>query len=343
MKFGASVAPAPYTDSLEIARAADESGFDQLWFFDSHVIWQDWCTLAGWLIAQVKSERMEFGTCVTHPRTRDPMVTASAFATLNQITGGRMICGIGRGDSAVRVVKRRPSSLADVEHAVHLIRALAAGEKIEVDGVEVQMPWASGRLPIYVAGYGPKALTMAGRVADGVIFQVADPYFIQWGMQWVRQGAEETGRDVEDIIIHCATASYISDDRKIARDKVRYFPAVVGNHIADILRHHDDAEMPSELFDYVHVRTRYDYREHGVVGAEHSQYVPDEIIDRFCVIGTEEECREKLMELAQVGVSEFNIYPLLDEVPDVIRRYGRSIAPGVREAAKHIELSGGRR
>jgi probable F420-dependent oxidoreductase len=342
MKFGASFGPAPHTQSLAIAQAADESGFDQLWAFDSHVIWQDWCSLVGWLVAHVKSETMQFGTCVTHPRTRDPMVTASAFATLNAITGGRMICGIGRGDSAVRVVKRRPANLADVEAAVLLIRALAAGEKVDVDGVEVQMPWAAGRLPVYVAGYGPKALTMAGRVADGVIFQVADPYFIEWGLRWVRQGAEEAGRDAGEIVIHCATATYVSDDRAAARDKVRYFPAVVGNHIADILRHHDDAEMPAELFDYVHGRTAYDYREHGVVGAEHSKYVPDEIVDRFCVLGSEEECEAKLLELAAIGVSEFNIYPFLDEVPEVIRRYGRTIAPRVRERAKRAELSGGK-
>lgn len=330
MKFGASLGPAPYTDSLAIARAADESGFDQLWAFDSHIIWQDWCTLLGWLIAHVESETMEFGTCVTHPRTRDPMVTASAFATLNQITGGRMICGIGRGDSAVRVVKRRPSNLADVEAAVELIRTLGSGGTLEVDGVEVTIPWASGRLPVYVAGYGPKALTMAGRVADGVIFQVADPFFIEWGMQWVRKGAEEAGRDVSEIIVHCATAAYLSDDLAEARERVRWFPAVVGNHIADILRHHPSEDMPSELFDFVSAREEYDYREHGVAGAEHSSYVPDAIVDRFCTIGSEEQCEAKIAALAEIGVSEFNIYAMEGDVTDVIRAFGRSIVPKLR-------------
>jgi alkanesulfonate monooxygenase SsuD/methylene tetrahydromethanopterin reductase-like flavin-dependent oxidoreductase (luciferase family) len=184
---------------------------------------------------------------------------------------------------------------------------------------------------------------MAGRIADGVIFQVADPYFIQWGMQFVRAGAEEAGRDPSEIVIHCATATYVSDDTAAARDKARYFPAVVGNHIADVLRHHDAVDMPAELFDYVQARTRYDYREHGVVGAEHSHYVPDEIVDRFCVIGSEEECERKLLELAGIGVSEFIIYPFLDEVPDTIRLYGRTIAPRVREAVKQLEPTGGTR
>jgi probable F420-dependent oxidoreductase len=330
VKFGASLGPAPSSDALAIAKAADESGFDQLWVFDSHVIWHDWCTLLGWLIAQIESETMEFGTCVTHPRTRDPIVTASAFATLNEITGGRMICGLGRGDSAVRVLKRRPANLADVEAAVELIRTLASGGAMAVDGVEVRIPWAAGRLPVYVAGYGPKALTMAGRIADGVIFQVADPYFIEWGLRWVRAGAEETGRDPAGIVIHCATAAYLSADRAEAREKVRWFPAVVGNHIADILRHHPGEDMPSELFDYVSGRDAYDYREHGVPGAEHSHYVPDEIVDRFCVIGTVDESLAKIRALAEIGVSEFNIYPLTEGVTDVIRAYGREIVPALR-------------
>jgi probable F420-dependent oxidoreductase len=334
MKFGASIGPGSHTDSLAIVKAADESGFDQVWCFDSHVIWHDWCTLLGWLIAQVQSPTMEFGTCVTNPKTRDPIVTASAFATLNEITGGRLVCGIGRGDSVVRVLRRKPANLADVEYAVKLIRTLASGGTVEIDGLEVDIPWTRSfpRLPVYVAGYGPKALTMAGRVADGVILQVADPYFIQWGMQWVRAGAEQSGREVGEIVIHCATAAYLSDDLAEAREKVRWFPAVVGNHIADILRHHPADDMPSELFDYVSGRETYDYREHGVPGAEHSRYVPDEIVDRFCVIGTVDQSVEKIAALAELGVAEFNMYPMTDGVIDVIRAYGREIIPRIRAA-----------
>src|SRR5919106_14647 len=130
MKFGVSQAFPPIGDSLRILRAAEDAGFDQYWFFDSHVIWLECYSALGWLIGQSRNEKMEFGTCVTNPVTRDPLVVTSAFATLNRITGGRMICGIRRGDSPVRAIKRRPANLADVEDAIHLIRGLAAGEKI---------------------------------------------------------------------------------------------------------------------------------------------------------------------------------------------------------------------
>jgi probable F420-dependent oxidoreductase len=329
VKFGVAHGNAPAARSLEIMRAAEGGGFDQFWMYDSHVIWQDCYSVLGWLIGLSRSERMEFGTLVTNPVSRDPTVTASAFATLAEITGNRMICGIGRGDSVVRVLKRKPANLADLEHAVNLIRTLSKGEKMTIEGVEVELEWAKARVPIYIAGYGPRALTLAGRLGDGVVFQVADPYFIEWGMQFVRQGAAEAGRDPSEIVIHCSAATYVSSDLGEAREQTRWFPALVGNHIADILRHHDAQDLPEALFTYVHDRPEYDYRQHGHAGAEHSKYVPDEICDRFCVLGSDEECEAKLRQLAEIGVSEFNIYPYIPNLLETIDLYGRTIAPRI--------------
>jgi probable F420-dependent oxidoreductase len=329
VKFGVSQGFSPVSDALTILRAAEDAGFDQYWFFDSHVIWLECYSALGWLIGQSRNEKMEFGTCVTNPVTRDPTVVTSAFATLNQITGGRMICGIGRGDSSVRVMKRKPANLARVEEAINVIRTVGSGRPLEIDGVPVHMEWAERRIPIYVAGYGPMALRLAGRVGDGVIFQVADPFFIEWGMQFVREGAEEAGRDPDDIVIHCAAATYVSEDKDDARNRVRWFPALVANHIVDVLRHHDPDVMPAYITEYVEARPSYDYYEHGQPGADHSKYVPDEICDRFCVIGSAEECSSKVRELASIGVSEFNIYPI-PELEEIIGTYGREIVPQVR-------------
>jgi probable F420-dependent oxidoreductase len=314
-------------------RAAEDARFDQFWMYDSHVIWQDCYSVLGWLIGNSRSDTMQFGTLVTNPVTRDPTVTASAFATLAEITGNRMICGIGRGDSVVRVMKRKPAKLADVEHAVNVIRTLSSGGKLTLEGVDVEMDWAKAAVPIYIAGYGPRALTLAGKVGDGVVFQVADPFFIEWGMQFVRQGAAEAGRDPGEIVIHCSAATYVSGDLAEARDRTRWFPALVGNHIADVLRHHDAQDLPDALFDYVHDRPGYDYRQHGHPGADHSKYVPDAICDRFCVLGTEEECAAKLQQLAELGVSEFNIYPYIPNLLETIELYGRAIAPGLKARA----------
>ncbi|HEY1854231.1 MAG TPA: TIGR03842 family LLM class F420-dependent oxidoreductase [Solirubrobacterales bacterium] len=334
MKFGVSLGDAPHTKSLGLLRAAERANFDQIWVWDSHIIWQEAYSLMGWLIGESENDQLEWGTCVTNPVTRDPMVVGSAFATLNQITGGRVICGIGRGDSSVRVIKRRPSNLAGLEAAVDTIHKVGIGDKFQTEeGTEAQMPWAGGGTRVYVAGYGPKALKLAGRVAEGVIFQIADPFVIEWGMQHVRAGAEEAGRDPDALTIHCAAATFISDDIDQARQQTRWFPAVVGNHIADVLRHHDPDGLPDELIDFVKNRSDYDYREHAEPGTDHSQYITDDIVDRFCVIGDPDQIREKLHVLEGLGVSEFNIYPHVDDVEDLLVRYGKEFAPEFRAAA----------
>lgn len=334
MKFGVSLGDAPHTKSLGLLRAAERANFDQIWVWDSHIIWQEAYSLMGWLIGESDNDRLEWGTCVTNPVTRDPMVVGSAFATLNQVTGGRVICGIGRGDSSVRVVKRRPSNLAALEAAVETIHKVGTGEKFATEeGTEAQMPWASGGTRVYVAGYGPKALRLAGRVGEGVIFQIADPFVIEWGMGHVRAGAEEAGRDPDEIIVHCATATFISDDIEKARDETRWFPAVVGNHIADVLRHHDPEGLPDELIAFVKERGDYDYREHAEQGTDHSKYITDDIVDRFCVIGDPDQIRAKLRVLADLGVSEFNIYPHVEGIEQLIERYGTEFAPDFRGAA----------
>jgi len=334
MKFGVSVGHPPHTQSLSLLRAAERANFDQIWCWDSHIIWHEAYSLMGWLIGESKDDKLEWGTCVTNPMTRDPMVVASAFATLNEITGGRVICGIGRGDSSVRVISRRPANLAALEQAVEIVKKVGTGEKFEVEtGAEAQMPWASGGTRVYVAGYGPKALRLAGRVGDGVIFQIADPFVIEWGMQHVRAGAEEAGKDPDSIVIHCATATYVSDDINEARDQTRWFPAVVGNHIADVLRHHEPDNLPQELIDYVKERSEYDYRDHAEPGTDHSKYVPDDIVDRFCVIGDDDAVKAKLRVLADIGVSEFNIYPMVDGIEDLMLHYGEEFAPALRAAA----------
>jgi probable F420-dependent oxidoreductase len=260
-------------------------------------------------------------------------VLASAFATLKQATGGRrVICGIGKGDSSVRLMKRGPAKLADLERTIDVVRSLGRGEPVEIDDVPVQITWTEGGFPIYVAAYGPKALRLAGRKGDGVIFQIADPFFVEWAMQFVREGAEEAGRDPADIVVHCAILSYITDDLDEAREQCRWYPAMVGNHIADVLRYHASDEIPAELRDYVERRPEYDYRVHAEQGTEHSHYVPDEIVDRFCVIGDLDAVRAKLELLRSLGVGEINLYPHVAGFESVIEAYGRDVVPGLRAA-----------
>jgi probable F420-dependent oxidoreductase len=326
LSFGVCFAPDPPPGRwAELAQLAERSGFETAWLFDSHVLWQD--VYPVFTLIAAATSRIKIGPCVTNPATRDPTVTASAMATLNQISGGRMVLGMGRGDSAQRVLGRKPVSVERMEQDCRLIRDLAAGREATVDGVAVRIKWAQGRLPIYVAGYGPKALHAAGRVADGVIIQLADPAIVAWCLRWVREGAEEAGRDFASIRVQVAAPSFVSEDLRQAREQVRWFPALVSNHVVDLLKRYDPGDLPPALTDFIKARDHYDYQDHVKRGAAHTAFVPDEVVDRFCVIGTVEDCSVRLRELAALGVHEFNIYLMVDNPERIIETYGREIIP----------------
>jgi probable F420-dependent oxidoreductase len=322
----------PPSRVVELARAAEEAGFDYVWLWDSHVLWQD-CYPVFTLMAGATS-RIRMGPCVTNPATRDPTVTASVLATLNEISGGRMDMGIGRGDSARRVIGQKPVTIEELGWATALIKDLAEGRPVDYDGTEIQLKWAKGRLPVWIAAYGPKALRLAGRIGDGVILQLADPMLISWLLGFVRQGAEEAGRRFEDIKVMSAAPAYVSTDLRHARDQVRWFPALVSNHVVDLVKRYPPDELPSALTDYIRARDHYDYADHGRAGAEHAEFVPDEVVDRFCVIGTAEACEQRLRELQAAGVHQFNIYSMVDDPEGVLRAFGKELIPAFGGSVK---------
>jgi probable F420-dependent oxidoreductase len=315
----------PPSRLVELTRAAEEAGFDYAWLWDSHVLWQD-CYPVFTLMAAATS-RVRMGPCVTNPATRDPTVTASVLATLNDISGGRMGVGIGRGDSARRVIGRKPVTVGDLERASVLIKDLAEGRPVTYDGTQIQLKWAKGRLPLWIAAYGPKALRLAGRIGDGVILQLADPDLIPWLLGFVRQGAEEVGRRFEEIRVMSAAPAYVSGDLGHAREQVRWFPALVSNHVVDLVNRYPRDQLPDELTAYIATRDHYDYSDHGRAGAEHANFVSNEVVDRFCVVGTLEDCERRLRELEAVGVHQFNIYSMVDDPDGVIRTFGKELIP----------------
>jgi probable F420-dependent oxidoreductase len=319
----------PVSETVGRTVLAEENGFSHAWMWDSHVLWQDVYPIFALMAAE--TERIHLGTCVTNPATRDPTVTASALATLNEISGGRMEMGIGRGDSAQRVLGRGPVSVAELEQACVTIRDLAEGRPVDLDGTEVQLKWSEGRrLPVWVAAYGPKALHCAGRVADGLILQLADPFIIEWALRYLREGAEEAGRDPGEITVMAAAPAYLSDDLSRAREQVRWFPALVSNHVVDLVKRYHSAALPAELTDYIAAREGYDYAHHGRTGSENAEFVTDEVVDRFCVIGGPDQVRARLAELRDLGVGQFNIYSMVDDPRALISGFGREIIPAFR-------------
>jgi probable F420-dependent oxidoreductase len=335
LSFGVTVLPdPPHTRLLELIQLAEANGFDYGWTYDSHVLWQEGMVLLT-LMASA-TERLKVGHCVTNPGTREPTVVASAYATLQDVTGGRIVCGIGRGDSARRVIGQKPVRMAEFEAALTMMRDLMNGGRTAWNGTEIELGWAHGlpKIPIYVAAYGPRALGVAGRVGDGVIIQLADPVIVRWIMDQARSAAADAGRDPASLEFIVSAPSHVSEDLADARDQVRWFPAMVSNHVLDIIRAHgEDADLPGELTEYVQARTSYDYSEHSRVGARHGEWVTDEICDRFCVIGSSGQVTEKLRELESLGVSQWNIYLMTHGQEQTLESYGREIIPRLRASS----------
>ena len=320
----------PASRVVDLTRRAEALGFTYAYTFDSHMLWQEPYVIHSQMLAA--TNHMAVGPMVTNPGTRDWTVTASVFATLNDMYGERTVCGIGRGDSAMRVIGHPPSSLATLEEAIGVIKGLAEGGQVDYNGTRQAFPWRTGgSLPIWMAGYGPKALALCGRVADGFILQLADPQIAAWTIRAVRAAAEEAGRDPDGLYICVAAPAYVGDDIAHQRDQVRWFGGIVGNHVADLVTRYgtDGISVPTALTDYIEGRRGYDYSDHGRAGAEHTDFVPDEIVDRFCILGPESAHIERLEELRALGVDQFAVYLMHDQKDETLDAYGQRVIPAL--------------
>jgi probable F420-dependent oxidoreductase len=330
MQFGFTLKPDHSIErTIALARQAEAAGFSHGWLFDSHVLWRDPYPLLT-LIAQATTT-LRLGTCVTNPATREPSVTASALAVLDELSGGRMDLGIGRGDSARRVLGKPPTSMKDLEVSVHVIRALVEGRSIEFEGTMLELPWTSGhRLPVWIAGYGPVALKLTGRIADGAMLQIGDPDLVRWFVSQVRASAIESGRDPESVAVMAAAPAHVGDLAD-GRDRTRWFPALVSNHVVDLVSKYPREDLPEELTQYIRDREAYDYLHHAEVGSSNASFVTDDIVDRFCLVGPVERHIERLRALAAAGVTQFNLYLMNGDEEAQLEIYGSQVIPALRD------------
>ena len=331
MQFGMTIKPDMTVERIvALTRQAEEAGFEYGWIFDSHVLWLEPYPMLTLMASNTK--KMKLGPCVTNPAVRDLTVTASLFATLNLISGGRMQVGIGRGDSSRRVLGKKPVGAGDLERAIKTLRELMSGKEIDYEGQPTRLTWAKVPPPIWIAGYGPKVLEMAGRVGDGVILQFADPDLIEWCLSFVKKGADSAGRDYKKIEVMAASAVWMSNDLEKARKQVRWFPALVSNHVIDLLSRYKPEELPPALTSYVSNRGAYDYLQHCEVDSKNSKFVTDDIVDRFCLVGPAEAHREKLRRLSKLGVTQFNLYLMSGDEEQTLEDYKKDILPAMQKS-----------
>ncbi|MFH8988388.1 TIGR03842 family LLM class F420-dependent oxidoreductase [Streptomyces sp. NPDC017940] len=320
----------PASEVVGLMRRAERSGFRYGWTFDSAVLWQEPFVIHSRILEH--TDHLTVGPMVTNPGTRTWEVTASTFATLNDMYGNRTVCGIGRGDSAMRVAGRPPNTLARLGACIDAVRDLAEGREADVEGQRLRIPWVrDGRLPVWVAAYGPKALALAGQKADGFILQLADPCLTEWMVKAVRAAAADAGRDPSAVTVCVAAPAYVGADLDHAREQCRWFGGMVGNHVADLVSRYGErsAMVPEALTAYIKQRGGYDYRHHGRAGNPDTAFVPDEIVDRFCLLGPAAAHIDKLRTLKDLGVDQFALYAMHDAREAVIDAYGAEIIPAL--------------
>ncbi len=322
--------------TIAIARQCEAAGFEYCWFFDSHILWADPYPK----IAQCMehTEKLRFGPLVTNPKVRDWSVASSMFATLSKISGGRFDIAVGRGDSSMRVMGKKPGTIAYTTEFCDAVRKMVAGETYTYEDSPnpVFMDWVDKHdLPIWIAAYGPKALQMAGEVGDGLVIQLADPGLCAWFSEQAIAAGKAAGRDMSNYrVLSCAPVWVGDMETGVAQTK--WFPALVGNHVADIVEKYGEGSdlVPKSLTDYIENRRAgaaggdaYNYRQHADKDSDNTYFVTPEITDSFGILGPVERHVEKIKELEAAGVTQFTIYLTNGSEEQIVAEYGEHVIP----------------
>ena len=300
MEFGVVLQPNPPASGVvAMMKRAEAAGFGYGWTFDSHVLWQETFVLYPRILAATST--MTVGPMVTNPGTRDWSVIASMFATLNDEYGNRTICGIGRGDSARRYIGQAPVTLATLSDAMTVIKGLAEGREVEPPRPAAADPLGARRRRCR-SGWRPTGRRRCGWSASRPTgSSCRRPTRTSPAGRSARSGRRPTaaGRDPASITMCVAAPAYVGTDLAHQREQLRWFGGMVGNHVADLVaRYGVDGPVPRVLTDYIAGRQAYDYSHHGQAGNPSTDFVPDEIVDRFCLLGPASAHVERLRELA---------------------------------------------
>jgi 5,10-methylenetetrahydromethanopterin reductase len=288
--------------ALEMGRRSEEYGFAGIWVADSHSVMRDAYAILAVLATQTRS--LQLATGVTLTVTRHPAVLANSWATLQELSEGRAICGIGVGESAVHNLGLKPERLAVFEKKLAVIRALLNGEKVEYEGAEIQMPWSTAPVPLVMASSGPRSLQLAGRVADGVLFQVgSEPRLVQYALDNIAKGAEAGGRSLSDLKLYMRVATAVAEDRERAHQEIKGYASIAaGTVFSTVPADYLDGELREDL---ARMKAAYDYTEHGSNVSSHSDLLTDRIFDAIAIACPPQEAVKRFQAIADMGIDGF--------------------------------------
>ncbi len=316
--------------ALERARAAEAAGFDGIFFADSQMNSLDPFQVLS-LIA-TKTARLRLGTAVSNMVYRDPSVLANSAATVNEVSDGRAVLGLGTGDGPVYSLGRRATKLDAFERGLKTIHDLLAGKAIAVprgaERAEGQVKLRVGKLPVplYISAEGPKTLRVAGRAADGVILGSGfDLEVLAWARERVVEGAREAGRDAGAIDIMPAGMTVIDSDGARARKAVR---ARLANRAHHNFRFTMETVPPAEVAGVERFMRGFDISK-PIEERIDPELVTDYLVRRFTIAGAPDECAARVRELAAAGVKRLLLTPPEGIYLEVVAEWGKEVIPKI--------------
>ena len=326
MKFCLHGSARTVREAVERAVRAEQLGFEAIFFADSHMNNVDpYQALA---MCAAKTTHIRFGTAVTNMVYRDPTITANSFATLNEISGGRAIIGLGTGDGPVYSLGKTATKLAEFEQGLSTIRDLLHERGIHVPqsreraGGNVKLKAGTRPVPIYISAEGPKTLRVAGRTCDGVILGTGfDNAVTGWARQRIAEGAADAGRKLEEIDIMPAGMIVVDDDGDLARRRVRSRMANRAHHNFRFTMEtvpEGEAAGVKKFMDHFDISKPIEERVDPA-------FITDYLLERFTIAGTPQECVDKVKRLESEGIKRILVTPPNAIYDRVMDSWGRRV------------------
>ncbi|HXJ82631.1 MAG TPA: LLM class flavin-dependent oxidoreductase [Candidatus Methylomirabilis sp.] len=337
VRFGLVLLPQTLADFGGLCREVEDNGFDWLGVADSQSVFRE--LYVALTVAALNTSRIRLGTTVTNPLTRHPVVTASAIASVDEISGGRTVLGLGSGDSAIFTLGAPPATLAGLEDFVATFGHLTSGAPVERHGTCWQVHRSKRRVPVYLAAEGPRTLELAGRVADGVIVGLGlTPEIIRLSLAAIERGARAAGRRLDDLDVWWFAKANVADTREAALAPITMALAASANHAFRFTL--EGKGVPPELHARIAgLQREYAPHAHEIDGGGNAGLVDrwglrDFLVDRFAIAGTPDDCVAQIRRALGAGASQFVITSFLPDPRGFMHRWMHEIAARVNQRSE---------
>ncbi len=323
-RFGIVLLPESLAEWPARCREAEELGFDLLGVADSQSVFRE--LYVALTLAALNTSRIRLGPLVTNPLTRHLVVTASAISSVDELSAGRSMLGLGSGDSAIYTIGAPPATVAGLEDAVVTLRRLTDGAPIDRGGRRWQVHRSTRRVPIYLAAEGPRTLELAGRVADGVIVGLGlTPDVIRLSLDAIERGARAAGRALSDLDVWWFAKANVADTRQAAVAPITMALAASANHAFRFTL--EGKGVPADLHEKIRgLQREYDAHHHEIAGGGNAALtdrfgLTDFLVDRFAIAGTPDECAAQIRRAVSAGARQFVITGFVSDVGQFMRRW----------------------